>query len=216
MAYRPRRHGFRGCQRLARGCGWNEALGVLTLHPLGPLEIQKMLQRLVTKRQQIQLDRRREVTRPLREVGSSERGRGADCRGQVGDQRQVQHLLDRDAVQRLAPPIDNLCLLGGETFVGALFEAKLRKQVLAHDHVLELRGFRQQPPHIFAVGDDDPGLQHATPPSTVLRPARRHPPRRPGRSSADQLTALSDLSGVRHGPPTARSCLVQTMWRRGL
>ena len=119
-----------------------------------------MLQRLLTKRLQVQLNRRRKVARALREVGPSERRRGADSRGKVGDQGQVQHLLDGDAVQRLAPPINNLCLLGGETFVGALFETELRKEVLAHDHVLELRGFGQQPPHIFAVGDDDPGLHH--------------------------------------------------------
>ena len=118
------RHGLLGCQRLARGCGWNEAPGVLTLHPLGPLEIQKMQQRLLTKRQQVHLDRRRKVTRALREVGPPERRRGADSRGQVGDQGQVQHLVDGDAVQRFAPPINNLCLLDGETIVGALFEAK--------------------------------------------------------------------------------------------
>ena len=39
--------------------------------------------------------------------------RGADRGHEVGDQRQVQHLLDGDAAQRRAPPVDRLGLLGG-------------------------------------------------------------------------------------------------------
>jgi len=74
----------------------------------------------------------------------------------------VQHLFDGDPAQRLAPPGNDLSLLGRKAFLGALFQAELRKQVLAHDHVLELGSFGEQPPHILAVGDDNPGLRHAS------------------------------------------------------
>jgi len=88
------------------------------------------------------------------------RGR-ADRRHQVCHQRQVQHLLHRDAVERLAPPRDCLGLLGGQAIARAVLEAELREQVLAHDHVFELRGLGEQPPQVLPMRHHDPGFGHA-------------------------------------------------------
>jgi len=55
----------------------------------------------------------------------------------------MQHLLDGDAPQDLPPPLDGLGLLGRKTLAGPIFEAELGEEVLAHDHVLELRGLGQ-------------------------------------------------------------------------
>jgi hypothetical protein len=73
----------------------------------------------------------------------------------------VQHLLHGDPVENLAPPVDRLGLLLAEPLRGAVLEAELGEQVLAHDHVLELGCLREQPPQVLPVGDDDPRLGEA-------------------------------------------------------
>jgi hypothetical protein len=110
--------------------------------------------------QQVELHAGREVARPLREVGPPEGGRHADRRFQVRDKGDVQHFLDGDAAQLLAPPVDGVGLLGGQAIADAVLEAELCEQVLAHDHVLELQRLGQQPPQVFPVCDDDPRLGH--------------------------------------------------------
>ena len=59
------------------------------------------------------------------------------------------------SVERLAPPLDRLGLLGGQAIAAAVLEAELRVQVLAHDHVLELRGLGEQPPQVLPMRHDD-------------------------------------------------------------
>jgi hypothetical protein len=72
----------------------------------------------------------------------------------------VQHFLDRDAAQRLAPPVDHIDLIRGKLVIR--LEAELGEQVLAHDHVLELGRLGEQPPQMLSISDDDFGLCHAT------------------------------------------------------
>jgi len=67
----------------------------------------------------------------------------------------VQHLLDSDSGQHAMPVRDSRRLLAGESFVRIGLEAEARVQVLAHDHVLDLRSLRQQVPQVLAVHDDD-------------------------------------------------------------
>ncbi len=116
-----------------------------------------MLECWLAERQQIKLDAGREVPRALREVRSPEVRCGSDRRHHVCDQRQVEHLLDRDPAQHAAPALDRFCLLVRQT-VALVLERPLREQVLAHDHVLKLAGLRQQPPQILTMGDDYLGL----------------------------------------------------------
>ena len=72
----------------------------------------------------------------------------------------MQHLLDGDAAELLAPPVDGVGLLGGQAIADTVLEAELCEQVLAHDHVLELQRLGQQPPQVLPVRDDDLGLGH--------------------------------------------------------
>ncbi len=149
-----------GLHRLARGGGGDESLGVLAFHPFGPLQVQEVPQGPLAERQQVQLQPGGEIPGALREVRPAQGGSGADCRHQVGDQRQVQHLLHGDAAHRLAPPAHGLGLVLGQPLAGTVFETDLREEVLAHDHVLELGGLGEQPPQVLAVRHDDPGLSH--------------------------------------------------------
>src|SRR5262249_11729337 len=58
-----------------------------------------------------------------------------------------------------APPLHGLGLLATQALRLSLLETELREQVLAHDHVLQLRGLGEQPPEILAIRDDDLGLK---------------------------------------------------------
>src|SRR5262249_54000921 len=81
-------------------------------------------------------------------------------RHDIHDQREVQHLLDGDAGQDLLPSCDRVGLLRGQALIGLGPEAETRVQVLAHDHVLELRCLDQQAPQLLAVLDHKPCLRH--------------------------------------------------------
>ena len=99
-----------------------EPLGVLDVHPLGPLEEGEMTERGLTERQQLDPDAGRIAVRRHREVRAGEARRGADGRQQVLDQREVEHLLLADAQQRLAPALDRGERLGRQPFIDGLLE----------------------------------------------------------------------------------------------
>ena len=146
--------------RRARRRRRDEALRVLQLHPLRPLQVQEVPQRLLAERQQVQLHPGREVPGTLREVGPAQVRGGADGGHEVRDQRQVQHLLDGDAAQRPSPPVHRGGLLAGQPVGDAVLQAELGVQVLAHDHVFELGGLREQPPQVLPMRYHDPGFRH--------------------------------------------------------
>ena len=147
-------------QRHAWRRAGNEPLGVLPLHSLRALEVQEVQQRPLAERDQIELDPGWEVARALREVGAAQVGRRPDRGHHVRHQRQMEHLLDRDSPQDLAPPLDRLRLFAGQALAGPILEAELREQVLAHDHVLQLRRLLQQEPQILAMRHHYPRLCH--------------------------------------------------------
>jgi hypothetical protein len=90
-------HQLAGVERFQWWRGRNKAFGVLALHAFRPLQIEEVQQRRLAERQQVQLHAGGEVARPAGEVGPAERGSSPDRRHQIGDKRQVQHLLDSDA-----------------------------------------------------------------------------------------------------------------------
>jgi hypothetical protein len=112
------------------------------------------------ERQQRELRPRRGKLRVAREVRPRQRRRGPDGRHDVHDQREVQHLLDRDPGHGLLPSRDRVSLPGGQALVGAGPKAETRVQVLAQDHVLDLRRLDQQAPQLLAVLDHQPCLRH--------------------------------------------------------
>jgi len=73
---------------------------------------------------------------------------------------EVEQLGDRDAGQGLLPARDRVGLLGGQALIGLGPEAETRVQVLAQNHVLELRCLDQQAPQLLAVLDHKPCLCH--------------------------------------------------------
>ena len=75
-------------------------------------------------------------------------------------QCEVQRLLDGDAGEGLLPSCDRVGLLGGQALIGLGPEAETRVQVLAQNHVLELRCLDQQAPQLLAVLDHKPCLCH--------------------------------------------------------
>jgi len=95
-----------------------------------------------------------------REVRPRQRRRGPDRGHDVHDQREVQHLLDRDAGHGLLPSRDRVGLPGGQTLVRVSLKAEAGIQVLAHDHVLDLRRLDQQAPQLLTVLDHKPCLSH--------------------------------------------------------
>ncbi len=123
-----------------------------------------MGQRRLAERQQVQLHAGREVIRALREVRPGEGERGPDRGHHVADQGQVQHFLDGDPAQDLVPARDSSRLPLREALVGVALQAEVGVQVLAHDHVLELRRLGQQVPQVLPMLDDDPGLCHGCAP----------------------------------------------------
>src|SRR5262249_4766153 len=106
-------------QRLMRWSHRYEAFGVHSLHALGTLEIEEVGESGLAERKEIELDARWEVSRALRKVRAGDRRGGADRRHQVGDQREVQHLIHADAVQDTAPLTDRVDLRLREPFVDA-------------------------------------------------------------------------------------------------
>ena len=66
----------------------------------------------------------------------------------------MQHLLMRDLEDDLPPARDGLELLGREALVDASLHGERGEEVLAHDGVLELRGFAEQVDELLAVLDD--------------------------------------------------------------
>ena len=78
-----------------------EPFGIHAFHAFGSLEVQEVRQCGLAERQEIELDGRWEVAGTLREVRPGDGGSGADGRHHIGDQGQMKHLLDADAVQHL-------------------------------------------------------------------------------------------------------------------
>jgi hypothetical protein len=117
-------------------------------------------ERRLAERQEGEPDAGRQVVRVAGEVRPAERGSGADRAHHVADQREVQHLLDRDPGQHLLPAGHRAGLLGGQALVRVGLQAVAGVQVLAHDHVLHLGRLGEQVPQVLAVLDGDRGLSH--------------------------------------------------------
>ena len=156
-----------------------EPLGVLDVHPLGPLEEGEVAQRGLAERHQLDPDAGRVAVGRHREVRTSEARGRADGRQQVLDEREVEHLLLADRQERLAPAVDRGKRLGRQPLVDLLLERERREQVLEHDQVLELGGLPERVDQRLAV------LEAAAArcrPSLCGRPGR-WPADRAGRSS---------------------------------
>jgi hypothetical protein len=95
-----------------------------------------------------------------REVRPAQRRRRSDRGHHVEDQRQVQHLLDGDTGQHLAPASHRGGLFGGQPVLRSGLQAEARIQVLAHDQVLDLSRLGQQIPEVLTMLNDDIRLGH--------------------------------------------------------
>ena len=93
-----------------------EPLGILDVHPLGPLEEGEMAERGLAEGQQLDPDAGRVAVGRHREVRTGKARGGADGGQQVLDERQVEHLLLADGQQRLAPALDRGEGLGRQSF----------------------------------------------------------------------------------------------------
>ena len=147
--------------RLTGRLYWHESLCVHPLHPLWTLQEEEVGQSRLTEREQAELDARRKVVGPAREVRPCERRGGPDCRHQVRDECEVEHLLHSDALQDGAPPIDRRELLCCQALLDTLLQTEACIEVLAHDPVLELGGLGQQIPEMLAMLDDDRWFAHS-------------------------------------------------------
>jgi hypothetical protein len=119
-----------------------------------------MRERIGTERQEPELHAARQVLAAAREVRPAQRRRRADRGYHVEHQRQVQHLLDGDAGQHLAPAGNRRGLFGGEPVLWPGLQAETRVQVLAHDQVLDLGRLGEEVPQVLTVFNDDLRLGH--------------------------------------------------------
>ena len=115
-----------------------EPLGILDVHPLGPLEEGEMAERGFTEGQQLDPDAGRIAVGRHREVRAGKARCCADGGEQVLDERQVEHLLLPDAQQRPPPTLDREERFLGQPLPDVPLEREGRKQVLEHDQMLEL------------------------------------------------------------------------------
>jgi hypothetical protein len=152
-----------------------EQLGVGHVDVVGALQVQEVTQRRLAERHQRHLHVRRVPLAADREVGPVEMRGGADRGQQVGRQGQVQHLLDRDLGQGVAPAGDQGELLGVEPVAGLTLEGVQREQVLAEDPLFQLGGLGEQVDELLATVDGQRRQR-----AVGRRPAvaRDHPPRR--------------------------------------
>src|SRR5262249_3452553 len=84
----------------------------------------------------------------------------ADGRQQVAGDGQVEHLLLGNREDRGSPPLDRCELLVREPFIDGALEREGRKEVLAHERVLKLRGRAEHVDERAAMLDDDGALVH--------------------------------------------------------
>jgi hypothetical protein len=96
----------------------------------------------------------------------------------------VQHLLNGYAGNGPVPPGYRVGLLGSQALIGFGLEAGTGVQVLAHDHVLDLRCLDQQGPQLLAVVDDKLCFRHDGLPMMLFH--IRHRPR-PDQASVPHL-----------------------------
>src|SRR5215469_7130366 len=127
--------------------------GIFQIHPLGPLQVEKMLQGMVAKGQQGQLDTWRIVLRALGEVGMAEVGMGPDGGQQVAHQGEMQHLLGSNERNNLLPAFDRCELSCRHALVHVTLQTKSGEEIFAHDHMLKRRCFREHEDQLFAIFD---------------------------------------------------------------
>jgi hypothetical protein len=112
-------------------------------------------QGLLAERVKGQLESRRIVFRRLREVRPAKVRGAAYGREQVTHRGQVEHLLGGDLRDHALPPFDRLELLFGQPFARVGLEAEGSEEVFEHQHVLQLRGLREQEDELFPVLNND-------------------------------------------------------------
>ncbi len=115
-----------------------EALGILDVHPVRPLEEGEVAEGGLAERHQLDPDAGRVRVGGHRKVRSGETRGRADRRQQVLDEREMEHLLLADLQEGLAPALDGDERLGCQTLLDLLLERERREQVLEHHEVLEL------------------------------------------------------------------------------
>ena len=81
-------------------------------------------------------------------------GTAADRQRQIGDQRQMRHLLDRDVDDR-PPPAPQFGRLRRVEAVGLVLQAEGGEEIAAHQIVLDLGGLGEQVDQVFPAVDVD-------------------------------------------------------------
>ena len=96
-----------------------EPLGVVDGHAVRPLEEGEVAEGGLAERHELDPYAGREGVGRHREVRSGEARGGTDCRQQVLDERQVEHLLLTDLQEHMAPAVDRGLRLRSQPLVDA-------------------------------------------------------------------------------------------------
>jgi hypothetical protein len=131
-----------------------DCLRALQIHALRALEEHEVPQRRLAERHERQIDAGRVVMRRGGQAWAAEVRSRANRRQQVLHQREVQHLLGRDAEDDLPPSENRVEFLGRQSLGLVLLEREACEQVLAHDAVLELRRLAQHVDQRLTLLDD--------------------------------------------------------------
>jgi hypothetical protein len=135
-----------------------EARAVEQIHAFGALEIDEVIERRPIEGREGDHYAGRVIAGGHGEVRALEVRRRADGREQVGDEREVQHLVDCDVDDGRAPPGHRSALVCAKRAFRALFQAVRGVEVRAHEPVLDLRRLGEQVGELFSLVGDDLGL----------------------------------------------------------
>src|SRR5207248_11186514 len=109
----------------------------------GSFKKEKVLKRILSKGEQGKPNTWRIVFRLLRKVGTTEVWGRANCGKQVAHQGEMKHLLGGNVRNDPLPALDGLELLCRDAFADVTLQTEGRIQILAHDHMLKRRCFRE-------------------------------------------------------------------------
>lgn len=139
---------------------------IALLRSLRTLEKDEVVEGVEIKRRQCQFHCRRVVSLGHREIGSVEVGSHPDRKAEVGDLREVGHLLYADSHEFFAPCRHMRQFVSGQSFVDGGLEAEGCIQIAAQDVVLQFRRLCQDVHELFTAMHVHP------PPTRALYPLR--------------------------------------------
>jgi len=144
-----------GTQPAVIGDGGLEAGALDLRRVVRPFQIDEVLQRFRAERRQLHVDARRVVAGGNGKVRPAEMRRAADRGHQVGDEREMAHLLDGDTDDGAPPAGDHRVVLGTKPVGRCVLQAEGGIKVAAHQVVLDLRRLGQRIEELLARANFD-------------------------------------------------------------